>query len=91
MSAKLTVIAGPGHGTTYQIAVDRFSIGRDPQNQFSISDHSVSREHFVIVRQGGGFLIRDLGSHNGTVVNDLRVYRLSGHSCWRKSLLPKTT
>jgi transcriptional regulator with GAF, ATPase, and Fis domain len=70
MSAKLTVIAGPGNGTTYQIAGDRFTIGRDHQNHFSIPDHSVSREHCVIVRQGDHFLIRDLGSHNGTVVND---------------------
>jgi len=73
MSPKLTVIAGPGQGATYQIARDRFSIGRDPQNHLSIPDHSVSREHCVIVRQGDDFLIRDLGSHNGTFVNDLRV------------------
>ena len=73
MSPKLTVIAGTGHGTTYQISGDRFSIGRDPQNHLLIPDNSVSREHCVIVRQGEGFLIRDLGSHNGTVVNDLPV------------------
>jgi transcriptional regulator with GAF, ATPase, and Fis domain len=73
MSPKLTVIAGPGHGTTYQIAGDRFSIGRDPQNHFSIPDNSVSREHCVIVREAGGFFIRDLGSHNGTLVNDQPV------------------
>ena len=73
MSPKLKVIAGPAYGTTFQIAGDRFSIGRDPQNHFSIPDHSVSREHCIIVRQGDEFLIRDLGSHNGTVVNDLRV------------------
>jgi Nif-specific regulatory protein len=73
MSPKLTVIAGPADGTTYQIAGDRFSIGRDAQNHFSIPDNSVSREHCVIVRQADGFLIRDLGSHNGTLVNDLPV------------------
>ena len=47
--------------------------GATRQNHFSIPDHSVSREHCVIVRQGDGFLIRDLGSHNGTLVNDLPV------------------
>jgi len=73
MSPKLTVIAGPGHGTTYQISGDRFSIGRDPQNHFSIQDHSVSREHCIIVREAAGFFIRDLRSHNGTLVNDLPV------------------
>src|SRR5580698_8269564 len=73
MNPKLTVIAGPGQGTTYQISGDRFSIGRDPQNHFSIQDHSVSREHCIIVREAAGFFIRDLRSHNGTLVNDLPV------------------
>ena len=67
------MIAGHGQGTTFHIGGDRFSIGRDPQNQFSIADHSVSREHCLIIRQDDGFLIRDLGSHNGTTVNDIRV------------------
>jgi transcriptional regulator with GAF, ATPase, and Fis domain len=73
MSPRLTVITGPAHGTTYQIAGDRFGIGRDPQNDFSVQDSSVSREHCVIVREAGGFFIRDLRSHNGTLVNDLPV------------------
>jgi transcriptional regulator with GAF, ATPase, and Fis domain/pSer/pThr/pTyr-binding forkhead associated (FHA) protein len=73
MSPKLTVIAGPGHGTTYQISGDRFSIGRDSQNHFSIPDTSVSREHCVIVREADGFFIRDLQSHNGTQVNDVPI------------------
>src|SRR5208283_5989044 len=83
MSPKLMVIAGPGHGTAYPIAGDRFSIGRDPQNHFSVPDRSVSREHCVIVRQGDGFVIRDLGSHNGTVVNDVPVkdYLLAHRDC----------
>jgi transcriptional regulator with GAF, ATPase, and Fis domain len=72
MSPKLTVIAGPGHGTVYQIG-DWFSIGRDLKNHFSIPDNAVSREHCLIVREDGGYRIRDLGSHNGTVVNDLPV------------------
>ena len=67
------VIAGPGQGTSYSMASDRFSIGRDPQNHFSVVDGSVSREHCVIVRQDDGFLLRDLGSHNGTAVNDVPV------------------
>jgi pSer/pThr/pTyr-binding forkhead associated (FHA) protein len=33
----------------------------------------VSREHCVLVRRGDGFIIRDLDSHNGTLVNDLPV------------------
>jgi transcriptional regulator with GAF, ATPase, and Fis domain len=73
MSPKLLVITGPQHGATYPIADDRFNIGRDPQNHFSVLDRSVSREHCVIIRQDDDFIIRDLDSHNGTLVNDLTV------------------
>ena len=73
MNPRLLVIAGPRAQATFPIAVDRFSIGRDPQNHLSVPNPSVSREHCVIVRQGDGFIIRDLESHNGTLVNDLPV------------------
>src|ERR1700690_2444218 len=72
MSPKLLAIAGPLHGASYAIADERFTIGRDPNNHVSVPDRSVSREHCVIVKQGDGFLLRDLGSHNGTLVNELR-------------------
>jgi len=73
MKSRLLVITGPRSQATFPIADDRFSIGRDPQCHFSVPDPLVSREHCVIVRQGDGFMIRDLGSHNGTLVNDLPV------------------
>ena len=73
MSAKLLVIAGELKGSAYPVAGETFRIGRDPQNDLSIPDSSVSREHCVIVRLGDGFSIRDLASHNGTRVNDLPV------------------
>jgi transcriptional regulator with GAF, ATPase, and Fis domain len=73
MNPRLLVIAGPGAQATFPIAVDRFSIGRDPQNHLSVPNPSVSREHCVIVRQGDDFIIRDLDSHNGTLVNDLPI------------------
>ena len=73
MTPKLLVIAGPRHGAAYPVAADPFSIGRDPQNHLSLPDSSVSREHCVIVRQGDHFVIRDLGSHNGTLVNDAAI------------------
>ena len=73
MNPRLLVIAGPRSRATCPIADDRFSIGRDPQNHLAVPDPSVSREHCVIVRQGGGFTICDLDSHNGTLVNDQPV------------------
>jgi transcriptional regulator with GAF, ATPase, and Fis domain len=73
MNARLVVIAGPSQGATYLLTDDGFKIGRDPRNELPAADSSVSREHCVIFREGDGFFIRDLDSHNGTKVNDLRV------------------
>jgi hypothetical protein len=73
MNPRLLVITGPHARATCPITDDPFSIGRDPQNHLSVPDPSVSREHCVLVRRGDGFIIRDLDSHNGTLVNDLPV------------------
>ncbi|HXN45592.1 MAG TPA: sigma 54-interacting transcriptional regulator [Bryobacteraceae bacterium] len=73
MSPKLLAIAGPLHGASYAIDDERLTIGRDPHSHVAVPDRLVSREHCVIVRQGDGFLLRDLGSHNGTLVNQLPV------------------
>jgi Nif-specific regulatory protein len=58
---------------SYPIAIDSFSIGRDPRNHLALADPLASREHCVIVRQGDDFRLRDLGSFHGTLVNDARV------------------
>ena len=73
MNPKLTIVSGDEQGASFTIAEDRFSIGRGRHNHFSVHDDSVSREHCVIVRQDGNFILRDLESHNGTRVNDLSV------------------
>ena len=67
------MIAGPEKGATYPLTSDTFRIGRDPRNELAVAHVSVSREHCIITREGTGYLIRDLDSHNGTKVNDLRV------------------
>jgi transcriptional regulator with GAF, ATPase, and Fis domain len=71
MNPRLLVLAGPRQGAACPITVDAFTIGRDAQNQLSLLDSSVSREHCLIMRQDTGFVIRDLGSHNGTLINGL--------------------
>jgi len=70
---RLLVITGPDQGVSHPIATDSFAIGRNPRNQLSLTDSSVSREHCVILRQGDDFLIRDLGSFHGTLVNGARA------------------
>jgi hypothetical protein len=49
------------------------SIGRTADNQIVVPIREVSRRHAEIVLDEGGYLIRDLGSPNGTFVNGERV------------------
>ncbi|MEV5612673.1 DUF1707 and FHA domain-containing protein [Streptomyces sp. NPDC052225] len=48
-------------------------IGRDPANGLRLSHETVSRVHAELSRQGGTWVLRDLGSTNGTSVNGRRV------------------
>jgi general secretion pathway protein E len=50
------------------------SIGRGPENSITIFDEKASRKHCVIEPYGdGAWAVRDLGSRNGTRVNDAKV------------------
>ncbi|MEU1277075.1 DUF1707 and FHA domain-containing protein [Streptomyces sp. NPDC005805] len=48
-------------------------IGRDPANGLRLSHDSVSRLHAELSRQGRLWILRDLGSTNGTTVNGRRL------------------
>lgn len=49
------------------------AIGRHPDNDIPIQDDLASRFHCVIEPHAGGFRVRDLGSRNGTKLNDERI------------------
>jgi pSer/pThr/pTyr-binding forkhead associated (FHA) protein len=51
----------------------KMNIGRAPDNQIVLTDPTVSRHHAWIREQEGSFLVFDIGSANGTFVNDERV------------------
>jgi hypothetical protein len=48
-------------------------IGRDPASGLRLNHETVSRVHAELRRQGGVWVLRDLGSTNGTTVNGRRV------------------
>lgn len=48
-------------------------IGRDPMNGLRLTHDTVSRLHAELGMQSGRWLLRDLGSTNGTMVNGRRV------------------
>ena len=49
------------------------SLGRHPNNSIQLLDKIVSKEHCILEQRDGGFVLRDLGSLNGTYVNGDRV------------------
>jgi pSer/pThr/pTyr-binding forkhead associated (FHA) protein len=69
----LVVRQGPEIGTRYSLVGDQVSVGRVPDNDIQLDDFTVSRQHAVFVKQGAAWLVRDLGSLNGTYVNNERV------------------
>ncbi len=55
------------------------TIGREPNAALFINHHAVSRRHAEITHANGCFLLRDLGSRNGTFLNDNRLEPHSAH------------
>ena len=68
--AMVVVHRGASKGARFLIAQDRSSIGRSPESEIFLDDVTVSRSHAVIERSGQGFLLTDLGSLNGTYINN---------------------
>ena len=75
-NAALVIRSGGGRaGETYPLATERTTIGRHPDSDVFLDDVTVSRNHAVITREGGEFIIADQGSLNGTYVNRRRSER----------------
>lgn len=71
--ATLMVRSGPQAGERYPLGSTRTRLGRHPECDVSLDDISVSRRHAEIERTSDEFVLRDVGSLNGTYVNQRRV------------------
>jgi transcriptional regulator with GAF, ATPase, and Fis domain len=69
----LTVVEGPSNGATLRARVAEVSVGTALANDLVVVDPTVSRHHFSISATPQGFLLRDLGSSNGTWVSAVRL------------------
>lgn len=59
-------------GKNYPIATE-ITIGRGKENHIYLDDVLVSRNHAIIQKINNSYFIKDLGSTNGTFVNDKQV------------------
>jgi len=55
---------------------EKTTLGRHPNNAMRLLDREVSKEHAVIQKVAGSYVLRDLGSSNGTFVNGRRIREL---------------
>src|SRR5260370_2510473 len=68
--ACLVLIYGSELGKTYNLNAPSLVIGRSSKCDIQIDQESISRNHSKILNTGKSILVRDLGSTNGTYVND---------------------
>lgn len=71
--AALDVFYGHGGQKTFIIDKERTFIGRGEGNDLVLSDSGVSSRHAEIVASPKGFMLNDLGSANGTFLNDKKI------------------
>ncbi|HEY3392837.1 MAG TPA: FHA domain-containing protein [Lacipirellulaceae bacterium] len=64
-----------GAGAARRVTIERFPfrIGRSESADLRIDAVQISREHAEIVERNGMWLVRDLGSTNGTLVNGKQI------------------
>jgi len=69
----LVVLSGDQRGRECVIERNLFRIGKSETSDLVLTDDTVSRTHCEIVRDAKGYLVRDLGSTNGTMLDGAEV------------------
>jgi hypothetical protein len=71
--AQLVMIEKGKAGKAFPLSKDRVIIGRLGESDLVLSDPGVSRRHAEVRREDGRYVITDLGSTNGTMVNEATI------------------
>ncbi len=69
----LVVKRGPNAGSRFLLDEVVTTAGRHPESDIFLDDVTVSRRHAEFIRRGKDFLVRDVGSLNGTYLNRGRI------------------
>ena len=72
-TCKLLVVSGPLTGHEFVMNKETFTLGSGRNNDLVLDDATVSRRHCEINLTPEGYMIRDVGSTNGTYVQGVRI------------------
>ncbi len=70
---RLVVIKGETRGVEHVSTADVVRIGKAAENDVVLPEETVSRVHCEVVRDARGWLLRDLGSTNGTFLDGAEI------------------
>lgn len=71
--ACLIIIRGTPQGSRFFLTQKEMTIGRDPSADISVADQGISRKHATVTKANNQVQLTDLGSSNGTFVNDKKI------------------
>jgi len=71
--ARLQIFLPDDNTISHDLVEQKVSVGRAPDNDLQIEDVSVSSHHAEILFGAGNYTLKDLGSTNGTSINDLEI------------------
>ena len=71
--SKLVVLEGPEQGQELTVDRECVTVGRSSVCDLTLTDKSVSSQHFEISAVDQGYLLQDTGSTNGTFYGDIRI------------------
>lgn len=72
---RFLVMTGKDKGVSYYLLGKRIVVGRSEKADIQILDAQASREHFEVVKVGESYVLTDLKSQNGVIINDLKTFQ----------------
>src|ERR1051326_7711508 len=72
MAREILIQGSDGQSKTYQLTGERITLGRSSTTELCFADDAgLSRQHMALEREGEEWYVQDLGSKNGTQVNNI--------------------
>lgn len=70
---RLVCLTGPNKGESYVLVGNRIVMGRSEKADIRLNDTKSSREHAEITKVGDNWVVTDLGSQNGVMINENKI------------------